>query len=241
MPETMDSSASTDSKDEDHYSKCQGCIHRLGLVVRRKLGEDWIFLLLLGLLMALVSWCMDYVSAKTLQAYKWTYYQMQPNLPLQFLVWVTFPLILILFSALFCHLISPQAVGPFCPHCQHLRRCPQQVHVRALWDVRATRCRCLACARSLTPHPLPIPAPHRGSARGPLLSRPGGVPPRPFVVPAPPPPSRALSPAPALHPPCPRASLLQTVPGQLDLLVSACAVGVGCCFAAPVGAAILLH
>nr|XP_058929449.1 chloride channel protein 1 isoform X4 [Kogia breviceps] len=136
MPETMDSSASTDHKDEDHYSKCQGCIHRLGLVVRRKLGEDWIFLLLLGLLMALVSWCMDYVSAKTLQAYKWTYYQMQPNLPLQFLVWVTFPLILILFSALFCHLISPQAVGPFCPHCQHLRRCPQQVHVRALWDVR---------------------------------------------------------------------------------------------------------
>lgn len=42
-------------------------MHRLGLVVRRKLGEDWIFLVLLGLLMALVSWCMDYVSAKTLQ------------------------------------------------------------------------------------------------------------------------------------------------------------------------------
>ncbi|XP_067603360.1 chloride channel protein 1 isoform X2 [Pseudorca crassidens] len=136
MPKTMDSSASMDSTEEDHYSKCQGCIHRLGLVMRRKLGEDWIFLLLLGLLMALVSWCMDYVSAKTLQAYKWTYYQMQPNLPLQFLVWVSFPLILILFSALFCHLISPQAVGPFCPHCQHLRRCPQQVHVRALWGVR---------------------------------------------------------------------------------------------------------
>ena len=31
------------------------------------------------------------------------------------------------------------------------------------------------------------------------------------------------------------ASLLQTVPGQLDLLASACAVGVGCCLAAPVG------
>lgn len=32
-----------------------------------------------------------------------------------------------------------------------------------------------------------------------------------------------------------RASLLQTVPGQLDLLVPACAVGVGCYFAAPDG------
>jgi hypothetical protein len=36
---------------------------------------------------------------------------MQPSLPLQYLAWVTFPLVLILFSALFCHLISPQAVG----------------------------------------------------------------------------------------------------------------------------------
>lgn len=42
-------------------------MYRLGRVVRRKLGEDWIFLVLLGLLMALVSWGMDYVSAKTLQ------------------------------------------------------------------------------------------------------------------------------------------------------------------------------
>lgn len=44
-------------------------------------------------------------------------------MPLQYLVWVTFPLALILFSALFCHLISPQAVGknspadaPLSPH-----------------------------------------------------------------------------------------------------------------------------
>uniref|UniRef100_A0A8C3VZC1 Chloride channel protein n=1 Tax=Catagonus wagneri TaxID=51154 RepID=A0A8C3VZC1_9CETA len=67
MPDKLGSRASMDSKDDDHYSKCQGCIHRMGLVVRRKLGEDWIFLVLLGLLMALVSWCMDYVSAKSLQ------------------------------------------------------------------------------------------------------------------------------------------------------------------------------
>lgn len=32
-----------------------------------KLGEDWIFLVLLGLTMALVSWSMDYASAKSLQ------------------------------------------------------------------------------------------------------------------------------------------------------------------------------
>ncbi len=32
-----------------------------------KLGEDWIFLVLLGITMALVSWTMDYASAKSLQ------------------------------------------------------------------------------------------------------------------------------------------------------------------------------
>ncbi|KAM7325681.1 chloride channel protein 1 [Alexandromys fortis] len=122
MPKKMGSSSTVNNLDEDHYSKCQDCVHRLGRVVRRKLGEDWIFLVLLGLLMALVSWCMDYVSAKSLQAYKWTYAQMQPSLPLQYLAWVTFPLILILFSALFCQLISPQAVGSGIPEMKTILR-----------------------------------------------------------------------------------------------------------------------
>ncbi|KAM8982583.1 chloride channel protein 1 isoform 5-T5 [Sarcophilus harrisii] len=108
-------SSAIDSSEEDHHSKCQDCAHRMGQIMRRKLGEDWIFLVLLGLVMALVSWSMDYVSAKSLQAYKWTYYQMKPNLALQFLAWVSFPLTLILFSALFCQLISPQAVGSGIP------------------------------------------------------------------------------------------------------------------------------
>ncbi|XP_006159653.1 chloride channel protein 1 [Tupaia chinensis] len=122
MSKKTGSSSTVDSKDEDHYSKCQDCVCRLGRVVRRKLGEDWIFLVLLGLLMALVSWSMDYVSAKSLQAYKWTYAQMRPSLPLQFLAWVTFPLILILFSALFCQLISPQAVGSGIPEMKTILR-----------------------------------------------------------------------------------------------------------------------
>ncbi|XP_008592603.1 PREDICTED: chloride channel protein 1 [Galeopterus variegatus] len=122
MPKKTGSSSTMDSRDEDHYSKCQDCVRRLGRMVRRKLGEDWIFLVLLGLLMALVSWSMDYVSAKSLQAYKWTYAQMRPSLPLQFLVWVTFPLILILFSALFCHLISPQAIGSGIPEMKTILR-----------------------------------------------------------------------------------------------------------------------
>ncbi|XP_074123767.1 chloride channel protein 1 isoform X1 [Sminthopsis crassicaudata] len=115
-------SSAIDSSEEDHHSKCQDCAHRMGQIMRRKLGEDWIFLVLLGLVMALVSWSMDYVSAKSLQAYKWTYYQMKPNLALQFLAWVSFPLTLILFSALFCQLISPQAVGSGIPEMKTILR-----------------------------------------------------------------------------------------------------------------------
>lgn len=44
-------------------------------------------------------------------AYKWMYREVHPNVPLQYLVWVTYPLVLILFAAIFCHLVSPQAVG----------------------------------------------------------------------------------------------------------------------------------
>lgn len=44
-------------------------------------------------------------------AYKWMYRELHPNVPLQYLVWVSYPLVLILFAAVFCHLVSPQAVG----------------------------------------------------------------------------------------------------------------------------------
>ncbi|ELK13764.1 Chloride channel protein, skeletal muscle [Pteropus alecto] len=213
MPRKRGSSTTVDSKDEDHYSKCQDCVCRLGRAVRRKLGEDWIFLVLLGLLMALVSWSMDYVSAKSLQvpaqrgvtaapqpdtrsparvsaAYKWTYYQMRPSLPLQYLVWVTFPLLLILFSALFCHLISPQAVGSGIPEMKTILR---GVVLKEYLTLKAF------VAKG--------PFVHIASICAAILSKFMSV----------------------------FSGVYETVPGQLDFLVSACAVGVGCCFAAPVG------
>ncbi|NXS31036.1 CLCN1 protein, partial [Pomatostomus ruficeps] len=107
---------------EEHYSKCQDCAKRIQKYVTKKLGEDWIFLVLLGLVMALVSWGVDYASAKTIQAYKWTYRQLHPNVPLQYVVWVAFPLGLILFAASFCHFVSPQAVGSGIPELKTIMR-----------------------------------------------------------------------------------------------------------------------
>ncbi|XP_059815329.1 chloride channel protein-like, partial [Hypanus sabinus] len=86
------------------------------------LGEDWIFLLLLGLVMALVSWAMDYVSAQGLDLYKWLYVLAKSSLWLQYLVWVGFPLVLIVFSTLLCMFVSPQAAGSGIPELKTIIR-----------------------------------------------------------------------------------------------------------------------
>ncbi|XP_039619662.1 chloride channel protein 2 isoform X2 [Polypterus senegalus] len=98
-------------KKQRPYSKCQDCAVRLQRYIVTKLGEDWIFLVLLGLTMALVSWSMDYASAKSLQAYKWMFRELKDNVLLQYLAWVTYPVVLIIFSSVFCHLVSPQAIA----------------------------------------------------------------------------------------------------------------------------------
>uniref|UniRef100_A0A8C2JIE7 Chloride channel, voltage-sensitive 1b n=1 Tax=Cyprinus carpio TaxID=7962 RepID=A0A8C2JIE7_CYPCA len=52
---------------ERQWKRHADCLARIQRYIVTKLGEDWIFLVLLGLTMALVSWSMDYASAKSLQ------------------------------------------------------------------------------------------------------------------------------------------------------------------------------
>uniref|UniRef100_A0A669EGG9 Chloride voltage-gated channel 1 n=1 Tax=Oreochromis niloticus TaxID=8128 RepID=A0A669EGG9_ORENI len=101
--------------------KCN-CLARVRRYIVTKMGEDWIFLVLLGLTMALVSWSMDYASAKSLQAYKWVHGELKGNVPLQYLAWVTYPMILVTFASLFCHLVSPQAIGSGIPELKTILR-----------------------------------------------------------------------------------------------------------------------
>ncbi|KAK2090815.1 Chloride channel protein 2 [Saguinus oedipus] len=48
-------------------ARCRICSVRCHKFLVSRVGEDWIFLVLLGLLMALVSWAMDYAIAACLQ------------------------------------------------------------------------------------------------------------------------------------------------------------------------------
>uniref|UniRef100_A0A674PLT2 Chloride channel 2c n=1 Tax=Takifugu rubripes TaxID=31033 RepID=A0A674PLT2_TAKRU len=87
-----------------------------------RVGEDWIFLILLGLVMALVSWVVDFCIAICLQAQKWMYGGLDSNIFLQYLAWVTYPVVLITFSAGFTQILAPQAVGSGIPEMKTILR-----------------------------------------------------------------------------------------------------------------------
>ncbi|XP_013921464.1 PREDICTED: chloride channel protein 1 [Thamnophis sirtalis] len=192
---------------EESYSKYHACSKSIKNYITKKLGEDWIFLILLGLVMAIVSWGVDYASAKSLQAYKWIYKEMQPSIPMQFLAWVTYPLILILFAALFCQLVSPQAVGSGIPELKTIMR---GVVLKEYLTPKAFVAKVVSLTAGLGSG-IPVgkegPFVHIASICAAVLSK--------FL---------------SIF-----CGVYENVYRQLDLLVAACAVGVGCCFGAPLG------
>ncbi|ETE66234.1 Chloride channel protein 1, partial [Ophiophagus hannah] len=157
--------------------------------------------------MALVSWGVDYASAKSLQVYKWIYKEMQPSIPMQFLAWVTYPLVLILFAALFCQLVSPQAVGSGIPELKTIMR---GVVLKEYLTPKAFVAKVVSLTAGLGSG-IPVgkegPFVHIASICAAVLSK--------FL---------------SLF-----CGVYENMHRQLDLLVAACAVGVGCCFGAPLG------
>uniref|UniRef100_A0A3B3V0R1 Chloride voltage-gated channel 2 n=1 Tax=Poecilia latipinna TaxID=48699 RepID=A0A3B3V0R1_9TELE len=95
--------------EKDPCAKCQ-CASRCQKFLISRVGEDWIFLILLGLLMALVSWVMDYAIAFC-QEQKWMHAGLDNNMLLQYIAWVSYPVVLITFSAGFTQILAPQAVS----------------------------------------------------------------------------------------------------------------------------------
>ncbi|XP_046703183.1 chloride channel protein 1 isoform X2 [Silurus meridionalis] len=206
-PMTPGFSHSSSIKEPEPYSKCQDCLRRIQGYLVTKLGEDWIFLVLLGLTMALVSWSMDYASAKSLQAYKWMYAELKGNVPLQYLAWVTYPIILIVFSSVFCHLVSPQAIGSGIPELKTILR---GVVLKEYLTLKAFVAKVIGLTASLgSGMPLGKEGPfvHIASICAAVLSKVMSI----FT------------------------GVYENSAHVQDLLVCACAVGVGTCFGAPLG------
>ncbi|KAJ8392880.1 hypothetical protein AAFF_G00070840 [Aldrovandia affinis] len=189
------------------YSKCRDCVVRIQKYIVTKLGEDWIFLVLLGVTMALVSWSMDYASAKSLQVYKWMHGELKGNVLLQYLAWVTYPMVLIMFASLFCHLVAPQSIGSGIPELKTILR---GVVLKEYLTLKAFLAKVVGLTAGLGSG-MPVgkegPFVHIASICAAVLSKIMSI----------------------------FSGVYEHPYGYTDILTVGCAVGVGCCFGTPLG------
>ncbi|XP_056229315.1 chloride channel protein 2-like isoform X6 [Seriola aureovittata] len=209
--------------DKGRCAKCRICTVRCQKFLISRVGEDWIFLILLGLLMALVSWVVDFCIAICLQAQKWMYGGLDSNVFLQYLAWVTYPVVLITFSAGFTQILAPQAVGSGIPEMKTILR-GVVLKEYLTFKTFVAKVIGLTCALgSGMPLGKEGPFVHIASLCAALLSKFmslfGGIYEEPGLV--------GIK----------EASLIgmKNESRNIEMLAAACAVGVGCCFAAPIG------
>ncbi|KAL6105017.1 clcn2 [Pungitius sinensis] len=193
--------------DKGRCAKCRICTVRCQKFLISAGREDWIFLILLGLLMALVSWMMDFCIAICLQAQKWMYGGLDSNVFLQYLAWVTYPVVLITFSAGFTQILAPQAVGSGIPEMKTILR-GVVLKEYLTFKTLVAKVIGLTCALgSGMPLGKEGPFVHIASLCAALLSK--------FM---------------SLF-----GGIYENESRNIEMLAAACAVGVGCCFAAPIG------
>uniref|UniRef100_A0A8C7LWJ7 Chloride voltage-gated channel 2 n=1 Tax=Oncorhynchus kisutch TaxID=8019 RepID=A0A8C7LWJ7_ONCKI len=158
--------------------------------------------------MALVSWVMDYAIAFCQQAQKWMYGGLNSNMLLQYLAWVTYPVVLITFSAGFTQILAPQAVGSGIPEMKTILR-GVVLKEYLTFKTFVAKVIGLTCALgSGMPLGKEGPFVHVASLCAALLSK--------FMA--------------ALF-----GGIYMNELRNTEMLSAACAVGVGCCFAAPIG------
>uniref|UniRef100_A0A8C7VAY2 Chloride channel, voltage-sensitive 2a n=1 Tax=Oncorhynchus mykiss TaxID=8022 RepID=A0A8C7VAY2_ONCMY len=141
-------------------------------------------------------------------AQKWMYGGLDSNMLLQYLAWVTYPVVLITFSAGFTQILSPQAVGSGIPEMKTILR-GVVLKEYLTFKTFVAKVIGLTCALgSGMPLGKEGPFVHVASLCAALLSK--------FLA--------------ALF-----GGLYKNELRNTEMLSAACAVGVGCCFAAPIG------
>ncbi|XP_040202975.1 chloride channel protein ClC-Kb-like isoform X2 [Rana temporaria] len=100
------------------WSRFLTCMRPVGRAIRyalKRFGEDWIFLLLLGISMATISFGLDVTIAKLQRLNLWVYDALDQYLYLQYFSWVLYHVVLMCISAAVAKYISPQAAGSGIP------------------------------------------------------------------------------------------------------------------------------
>ncbi|XP_025030447.1 chloride channel protein ClC-Kb [Python bivittatus] len=94
--------------------KVHGCLE----CIKRQLfrvGDDWYFLFALGVIMALVSFAMDFTVSRVASAHVWLYQEVGGYPVLKFLSWTMYPVALSAFSTGFAQSITQHAGGSGIP------------------------------------------------------------------------------------------------------------------------------
>lgn len=87
-----------------------------------RIGEDWIFLAMLGIIMALLSYIMDRVIYYCTKTRLFLFESSGDHLAMQYFAWTTTSISLILFATGFVHLVAPQAIGSGIPEIKTILR-----------------------------------------------------------------------------------------------------------------------
>ncbi|XP_074653821.1 chloride channel protein 2-like isoform X2 [Tubulanus polymorphus] len=187
-------------------SYCRTCLRGCNFVIS-KIGEDWLFLAILGVLMAVLSFVMDFAISHCQMAQRRLFYEVRFSESLQFFSWIAFPLVLILFSAGFVHLVAPNAIGSGIPEMKTIMR---GVVLKEYLTFRTLISKMVGLTSSLgsgMPMGKEGPFVHVASIVATLLSK--------LVTSF--------------------RGMYENESRHFEMLAAACAVGVACTFAAPIG------
>ncbi|XP_072281758.1 chloride channel protein ClC-Kb-like [Pyxicephalus adspersus] len=80
-----------------------------------RVGDDWYFLFALGVIMALISFTMDFTVSKMLNAHRWLQQELGGHTLLRYLSWIVYPIALVAFSTGFAQSITPHSGGSGIP------------------------------------------------------------------------------------------------------------------------------
>ncbi|GAB0198698.1 chloride channel protein ClC-Kb-like [Grus japonensis] len=94
--------------------RLQGCLEWVKQQLFR-VGEDWYFLFVLGVLMATISFMMDLLVSRLYEAHRWLYQEVGDISVLKYLSWTMYPTALAAFSTGFSQSITPYSGGSGIP------------------------------------------------------------------------------------------------------------------------------
>ncbi|TDG46834.1 hypothetical protein AWZ03_006718 [Drosophila navojoa] len=173
-----------------------------------RLSKDWIFLTACGIIMALISFAMDEGIRLFIEARFWFYNEITGDPFARYFAWVAVPVLMILITTSFIHYWAPQAAGSGIPEMKTILR---GVPLKNYLTFKTLVVKVLGLTFVLgSGMPLGKEGPyvHIASIVAHLLSK--------------------LA--------TPFRSIYQNESRSTEMLAAACALGLGTCFAAPIGA-----